>query len=495
MPQGLIGADSDELRALGGRFESQGDTVADTRTACSEAVESVLWSGADADAFRAEFALTADLLDALAEALAGRARDLEAQAGQQDVASRANASGAGAGGFGKGAPRITPNRVDSVVTDERLAELAALDDPQAVADYFASLGYDPDDPEWVAALEALGRRSPSIGDLEGAPYVARDEANLAQLDGYIADARAEFGVEGPVSEEIARLEQARADALDQESRRTYQSLIDQLDPLMRLEQLQNEALAEPDRQLVDVDIDEHGNLLAAISDRNLDTAAEATFFVPGMYSDSRTIPELLGPAGYIRDELGAEGGSHAMVAWTGYDSPDFTTVNFNESAERGGERLAETLAGMQASRGESVDVNVVAHSYGTTTADFALSSSPDAYGVDDVFYLGSAGLADSGAVDAQGLPTYSYGDANLYASTSNADLVAPFGRLAEHPNDPSVPEATSGFTTFNTNQEPDEEGRTGSSGHDLEGRHEEGTYGYLDERGKAVSFIAGTIRS
>src|SRR5699024_4012489 len=96
----------------------------------------------------------------------------------------------------------------------------------------------------------------------------------------------------------------------------------------------------------------------------------------------------------IHQEVSAGGDDAATVSWIGYEAPvsppDSWGVFGNEMAETGGKNLANALRGFEATRSDDPQLNVVAHSYGTTTAAFAMSH-PDV-AIDNLVLVGSAGL-------------------------------------------------------------------------------------------------------
>lgn len=518
MSSGILGANPDELRALAGRFGTLGTEIGESGTTCGAEVEGVRWVGLDADAFRGSFATTASLIAALSGALVDCAADLEAQAADQDAAS----AGTGAAGTGAAdadsaadvaaaadsasAPTpISPADALAQVTPEELQRLSELNDPDAVAAYFAQLGYDPHDAAWQEAMAQLGRDHPAlIGDLEGAPYVARDAANRALLDDAIMHEEQRLGCDDYVSE-MASLQSQLVDAAASDDGIRALQINGRISELSTLGQLESLA-AQTDldgRQLAQFGVAENGVVLAAMSDRNLDIAEEVTVMVPGMLSDVNTIPELLRTGDTIRRDAEASGldpSTHAILAWTNYDSPNLLEEAGTGRARDGGARLAGDLSGIQAARPDA-DVNIIAHSYGTTTANLALESTPDAFGVDQVVFLGSAGLTrpvgtpmtyESGLPDFDE-PNYSYGGARLHASTSAEDNLAWAGSASPaHPVDPANPNAADGFTTFDTDARADATGNIGSTRHELEGDAVEP--GYLaGSSSKAAVYIAGVI--
>ncbi|CAG7844262.1 hypothetical protein USB125703_00488 [Pseudoclavibacter triregionum] len=161
MAAGMVGADTEELRALGDRFAERAETADGGRSGTLTAVREVRWEGPDADAFRAAFEdRVAAALEALAERLECAADELDAQAQAQDEASLGHAAiaglpggpmfehgggsgggsgGGGGGSWGGGAPQGPPGAPDPPDMDEvsdftydKVVEWIASDDYQAI---------------------------------------------------------------------------------------------------------------------------------------------------------------------------------------------------------------------------------------------------------------------------------------------------------------------------------------------------------------------------
>ena len=288
---------------------------------------------------------------------------------------------------------------------EALAALAGLDSD----DLAALLRIRPDiahtlsqaEPADVAAWwegmegsqrDALITALPAIvGNLEGVAYSDRNRANRLWLDDQLTEERRTLtaaqdalpwwylGAPELVAARDAEVIAAR----------------EQLEALENIDA----ALTAPDggteRFLVSLSAD--APPLAAISIGNIDTADNITYAVPGMgTTSSEGIGVWVQAAENIetRQERFAPDATHAVVAWVGYETPPVPgdgglQVLGTEHAEAGAVRLGEALAGIDATRPEA-EVNVVAHSYGTTTAAIALTQ-PGTH-VDSFVSLGSAGL-------------------------------------------------------------------------------------------------------
>ncbi len=174
-------------------------------------------------------------------------------------------------------------------------------------------------------------------------------------------------------------------------------------------------------------------MLAAVSVGNMDTATQITTDVPGMGSEvTRSLREWTMTAENVWLEqtaanhlygLGEDG--LAVVAWIGYDSPAMppsVEVWGSDHAQAGGDELVGFLTDITATRDwdPGQNLSVIGHSYGTTTAAFALAETP----VENFIMLGSAGIdasiptVDSLMVDPD----------NVWASEAMGDSIADLGR-------------------------------------------------------------------
>ncbi|WAC68517.1 alpha/beta hydrolase [Microbacterium sp. SL75] len=231
-----------------------------------------------------------------------------------------------------------------------------------------------------------------IGNLEGVAYEARDVANRNVLNQKLATARAALAqaeqplpwfpppTQGQVNAHVIALDAAR-------------------DQLAALEQVSDSLATDPasgvPRSLVSLSSDDPP--LAAVSIGNLDTATNVTYAVPGMGSSALHMQDWAASAQNLQTAQMVVDPAHeqAVVAWVGYKSPPIPVqqggldVLDTTLAVAGAKNLDNALAGFHATRGEAA-LNVVAHSYGTTTASIAVSES--SVRVDSFVSLGSAGL-------------------------------------------------------------------------------------------------------
>ncbi|WP_144710812.1 alpha/beta hydrolase [Curtobacterium pusillum] len=283
-------------------------------------------------------------------------------------------------------PRPVMTGVQVTVEDVAAAHgRTFLDDLAALGrSDLADAGRDPrvvataqDDPPtaaevdtWWTGLDDDERRTlvtfaPSVvGNLEGVPYAVRDRANRAVLAAGLAD-------DAAGAARTAMLGQVR-------------------DSLVH-------AVGAPARSLITLDTRGSGRAAIAIGD--LDTAADVTVVVPGMfftvtgqmtdftntandlYSEQATLAGVAAPG---------SGSGVAVVAWMGYRTPDLSNILSLGLAKTGATRLEHTVGGLREIRdGDQPRLNIVAHSYGSTAALMALSSGR--MSADTLTVLGSPG--------------------------------------------------------------------------------------------------------
>lgn len=261
--------------------------------------------------------------------------------------------------FLDGLAALSPDRLAAADHDRRVVA-TAMDEPPTAA-VVAS---------WWAGLDGgtrlrLERGAPVVvGNLDGVPYAVRDRANRRVLATGLADP------DGDASQQ-AMLGQVR-DALHRDA-------------------------DAPARSLVTLDTRGAGRAAIAIGD--LETAADVTVVVPGMFfTVTGQMDDFTATAGDLYDEQAtlapvaapAPGTGVAVLAWMGYRTPDLSNILSLELAKTGATRLERTVDGIRQLRGDHQPrLGIVAHSYGSTTAMTALASGH--MRADSLTVLGSPG--------------------------------------------------------------------------------------------------------
>lgn len=237
-------------------------------------------------------------------------------------------------------------------------------------------------------LAVIAASPGSIGNLDGVTPWARDAANTVALERDLAEWEHLEDLGELTSDERTWLENARA------AQEALTVIAGARDPVT----------GEPIRtQLYTYDPDAFdGDGAVAISAGDLDTADNVSVVVPGFGTDGESAPYQAERARTLHESCRflAPGESNATMFWIGYDAPDNAPwdegwdgagVVTEAMAERGGERLADTLDGLRASRdGSPAHLTAIGHSYGSTTTGHA--AHDHGIPVDDVVFVGSPGV-------------------------------------------------------------------------------------------------------
>ncbi|ROP64589.1 alpha/beta hydrolase [Curtobacterium sp. ZW137] len=254
---------------------------------------------------------------------------------------------------------IAPDRLAHAATEADVVA-TAMDHPPTAAEvttWWSGLG--------SADRARLERDAPVVvGNLDGVPYTVRDHVNRAVLAAGLADphtAASESAMLGQVRESLHRV----ADT--------------------------------PPKSLITLDTRGAGRAAIAIGD--LDTAADVTVVVPGMFfTVTGQMVDFTATAGDLYAEQAtlapvaapASGTGVAVVAWMGYRTPDLSNILSLDLAKTGAARLERTVDGIRELRdGQQPRLGIVAHSYGSTTALMALASGH--MSADSLTVLGSPG--------------------------------------------------------------------------------------------------------
>lgn len=258
-----------------------------------------------------------------------------------------------------------------------------------------------------------------VGNLDGLPASDRDAANRVALERDLADwgHLESLGLLTP--DEAAWLENARA---AQHAVALIEREVDQ-------------HTGEPvPAQLYAYDpaaFDGDGAVAVAAGD--LERADNVAVTVPGFGTDGESAVVQGDRALTLYQSARFLDGSQsvACLSWIGYDAPD--NVPWGEGwdaagvvseamATAGGERLADLVDGLRASRdGEPAHLTAIGHSYGSTTAGHAAHDQGIA--VDDLVFVGSPGVGGGtdSASDTGVDPDH------VWAATNSRDVIADLG--------------------------------------------------------------------
>jgi hypothetical protein len=258
----------------------------------------------------------------------------------------------------------------------------------------------------------------AIGNRDGIPPWARDQANHVALARDLADWERleEHGL--LTADEERWLENARSarDALD--------TIGSGLDPVTREPVPAQLYLYDPAAF--------EGDGAVAVAAGALDTADNVSVVVPGFGTDGESAPYQAARALTLHEasRFLATDETNASMFWIGYDAPDnlpweggwdAAGVVTEEMATDGGERLADTLDGLRASRDGAAHLTAIGHSYGSTTTGHA--AHDHGIPVDDLVFVGSPGVGcDTDHVGDTGVDTE-----HVWAGANSRDPIANLG--------------------------------------------------------------------
>ena len=271
----------------------------------------------------------------------------------------------------------------------------------------------------------------AIGNLDGVPAWARDQANRQLLASDLERLTTLAANDSLSDAEAAALANARA---------VSQALADGAE-------LVDPRTGEPvDVQLYLYEPDAYGgDGRAAIALGDLDAARHIAVAVPGMGTEASAIGLRL-PAVVLAAASAHTSDGVAVMTWHGYDAPsisvtdgsdddplddagdwiaetgDLVEVVTMERATAGAAVLAADVAGIRAMRGrDDLHVTVIGNSYGSTTV--AIAADEFGLAADDVALTGSPGAGR--ANDAEDLTT---GATNTWVGSASDDPVSYLGR-------------------------------------------------------------------
>ncbi|MFJ1790589.1 alpha/beta hydrolase [Kitasatospora griseola] len=213
-----------------------------------------------------------------------------------------------------------------------------------------------------------------IGNRNGIPTPARDQANRIRLDQLVNDLS-------------SRQDLSEWDKKKLEGFRAIQG------------RLKDDQGKQPPAYLLV--IGDQGQGRAAVAYGNPDTADDVVAYVPGLNTEIKNMGG--GDANRARDLWQSAhdidpSRSTASIAWLGYDapqakglSPDALAVAGDERAKQGGEAYQGFLQGLRASHeGQPAHLTALGHSYGSFTVGQA-AQRPGGIPADDIILVGSPG--------------------------------------------------------------------------------------------------------
>ncbi|MGL4305201.1 MAG: alpha/beta hydrolase [Mycobacteriaceae bacterium] len=240
--------------------------------------------------------------------------------------------------------------------------------------------------------ELIQRHPDVIGNRDGVPAEARNNANIVRLE-----------------RDHVNLSRELADPNISDARRSKVQ-----GEVKTIEAITHSVEGKPDRYVMVYDLTSGDIPHAAVAVGNPDTAQHVSITTPGMGTPvSGSLGGMVDEAQALKKEterqmniVGRNSESVSTIAWIGYDCPPKPTfvdrdltVGGAERAEESAARLADFYRGLAATSTVSdADVTAVGHSYGSLTTSLALQDLADDAGhsvhapVDNAVFYGSPGL-------------------------------------------------------------------------------------------------------
>ena len=314
--------------------------------------------------------------------------------------------------------------------------------PEQVAAWWNRL--DPADQRYL-----LYTRPRLVGSLDGVPAAFRDQANRVLLGADIVTTDREIAAVAAalaalpattVPSRIATKQTADRNALENQ----LADLQDRRDALTAIDDTL--AVDPTGRHLLVYDPTGHDEPHAAVAVGDVDTAEHVAVFTPGFTTTvADSLPTTTASLTELRattlDQLGRAGrpdADVAVVAWLGYDIPQWDTVliadqsvALDTAARNGGADLARFFDGIAAARPDDPHLTAVGHSYGSTTTAHALAQTAV---VDDAVLFGSPGITTDDPADLGLAPEH------VGVIEARGDIVADLAAFGPDPN--QVPDVT-----------------------------------------------------
>lgn len=174
-----------------------------------------------------------------------------------------------------------------------------------------------------------------------------------------------------------------------------------------------------------------GALTVAISIGDIDQATHVAINVPGMNAEAAQLRGALNAANELFSSSHGEAITPAIVTWCGYNTPNYLEVVSSQRAESGAVELARVIDSVKEVRSSDrltlLNLSVLAHSYGSTTAVESLKITRSH--VDDLVIYGSAGIVDTSDVSEVNAK-------RIHVTDAHRDVVADLGRFISSRADP-----------------------------------------------------------
>lgn len=333
-------------------------------------------------------------------------------------------------------------RLNAVTDGTYVCSESPYDNSQGLPD-LPEEGWSPTEVStWYNSLteserqELIHNHPDVIGNLDGIPMSARDQANKIRLLG-------EDGADGESGQVIKDAQNELREALESGDEDRIHHAEQKLQDLYKLEDMmkQTDANGEP-LHLLTLDASGEHDVRAAVATGNVDRAENVSTMVPGI---STTVRGGMGGLMQNAETLRANAGydDTAVVAWV-YDTPpgagewdangsqtDYMSTDVADRAAPDLNSFQEGIHAWHQTQGHDPRITSTAHSYGSLTAGTAATTAR-------VGLLDGLTLYGSPGAGANSVHDFNVPEGEVYTATNTFDFVSGIGPDASFGVDPDT---------------------------------------------------------
>ena len=264
-----------------------------------------------------------------------------------------------------------------------------------------------------------------IGNLDGIPAVARNDANRINLARGKQDIQRQLDGLGPApATTIGSGRFIRPNPAYTDWQQKHDDLTDKMTGIKAIEARLNTKVDDqhPPTFLLGFDTNGHGHAIIAVN--NPDTANNVSTYVPGtgarlgsINSDINRSDLMVASANTANRQAGDKS-TTSSITWVGYDAPQSIIPEAADDtyAKNAEDKLVSFENGLHATHDGKIGNNtILAHSYGTTTVGYAMRDH--GLPVDNAVLIASPGAGVENAKDLRIDPSH------VYAAQSPADAI------------------------------------------------------------------------
>ncbi|MER7752787.1 alpha/beta hydrolase [Kitasatospora sp. NPDC097643] len=264
-----------------------------------------------------------------------------------------------------------------------------------------------------------------IGNLDGVPAVARNEANQINLQRGKQDVQRQLDGLGPAPKPTIQMgREIMPNPAYTKWKAAHDELTDKMNGITAIEKRLGAPVDDQHPPTFLLGFDTNGKGHAIIAVNNPDTANNVSTYVPGTGARLGSInsdinrSDLMVQSANDANRKAGDKSTTSSITWVGYDAPQSIIPEAADDsyAKNAEDKLHNFEVGLHATHDGKIGNNtVLAHSYGTTTVGYAMRDK--GLPVDNVVLIASPGTGVEHAKDLRIDPNH------VYAAQSQADAI------------------------------------------------------------------------